>query len=471
MKPLWFLAVPAALCCALRVNAGETLAGAAAVKITPPLGTPMAGYYHERPATGVHDDLFVKAIVIESGGTTAALVGLDLLTTTRTGVEEARRQIERATGIPAAHVMISATHAHTGPVLGGRDERGWFFGSENKLACEYTDGLPAKIAEAVKAAHAARRPVAVLAGEGREDAIAFNRRYEMTDGTVGWNPGKLNPKIVKPVGPIDPALPVVYFEAPKRVPVAVYVNYTVHLDNVGGAEISADVPYTVSKLLAEVKGPDLVTLYTNGACGDVNHIDVTTAEPQKGHENAARMGTILAGDVLRMLPKLTPLQATDMRCRSEMVDLDLPELAAGDVEKAQAVIAQVREKGGRNVKFMEQVEAFKIADVAARNGKPLAVEVQVIALGDEVAWVSLPGEIFVELGLAIKNASPFRHTIIAELANGSIGYIPTSRAWPQGNYEVISARCARGSGERLVKTATRLLKDLAKEHRRAVEGK
>ncbi|MCY3023539.1 MAG: hypothetical protein NTW87_31550, partial [Planctomycetota bacterium] len=182
------LLLAAGLCAALRATGGETLAGAGAVKITPPPGTPMAGYYHERPATGVHDELYAKAIVLESDGVTAALVSLDLLSTTRWVVEEARQQIERACGIPGAHVMISATHAHTGPVLSGRDERDWFFGSDNKLAREFTDGLPAKIAEAVKQAHAARQSVTVLAGEGREDSIAFNRRYRMKDGTVGWNP-------------------------------------------------------------------------------------------------------------------------------------------------------------------------------------------------------------------------------------------------------------------------------------------
>jgi neutral ceramidase len=90
--------------------------------------------------------------------------------------------------------------------------------------------------------------------------------------------------------------------------------------------------------------------------------------------------------------------------------------------------------------------------------------VQVIALGNEVAWVSLPGEIFTELGLAIKQDSPFPHTIIAELANGSIGYIPSRRAYEQGNYEVVSARCAQGSGERLVDAAVKMLKELHAEN-------
>src|SRR5207249_6801136 len=108
----------------------------------------------------------------------------------------------------------------------------------------------------------------------------------------------------------------------------------------------------------------------------------------------------------------------------------------------------------------ESVFAYKVLDVQAREGKPLEVEVQVVALGTDIAWVALPGEIFVELGLAIKNNSPFKHTIIAELANGSVGYVPTRRAYAQGNYEVVSARCAEGSGELLVAAALRLLREL-----------
>ncbi len=112
---------------------------------------------------------------------------------------------------------------------------------------------------------------------------------------------------------------------------------------------------------------------------------------------------------------------------------------------------------------MELVKAYKVLDVAAREGKPLEVEVQVIALGRELAWVSLPGEIFVELGLSIKAASPFKQTHIAELANGSIGYIPNRSAYAEGNYEVVSARCEEGSGELLVAAAIRLLNQLHRD--------
>ena len=96
--------------------------------------------------------------------------------------------------------------------------------------------------------------------------------------------------------------------------------------------------------------------------------------------------------------------------------------------------------------------------MTARLGKPLAVEVQVITLGDDLAWVSLPGEIFVELGLSIQHGSPFPQTMVHTLANGSIGYVPTKRAYSEGNYEVISARCAEGGGELLVAAALKQLR-------------
>ena len=107
--------------------------------------------------------------------------------------------------------------------------------------------------------------------------------------------------------------------------------------------------------------------------------------------------------------------------------------------------------------FYDLVRAFKIKDVAEREGKPLEAEVQVIALGDEVAWVGLPGEIFAELGMMIKVASPFRFTSVSGLTNGSVGYVPNRKAYPEGAYEVVSARCGPSSGALLVDAATRLL--------------
>jgi hypothetical protein len=440
------------------VCAAGLRAGVASVVINPAMGTPMAGYYSPRAAAGVHDDLHAKAIVLEKDGVKAAMVSCDLLTLPRSIVVEARRIIESTAKIPADHVMISATHTHTGPTLPMGSARDPSEGGEAQRVDQYAATLPELIARAVKAADAALAPVAVFIGHGREEHLSFNRRYFMRDGTVGWNPGKLNSNIVKPAGPIDPDVPAVYFQSPDGRPIATYVNFAMHLDTVGGTNLSADYPGALAELLGRIKGPQMLTIFTTGTCGDINHVDVSTRDAQHGPEEAARIGTVLAGEVLKTYARLTPVEPPGaIRVRSEIVKLPLADISGEDIDAARKTAV----KFGKDApKFLERVNAYKVIDVAARQGKPLEVEVQVIALGDEVAWVSLPGEIFVELGLAIKERSPFKHTIIAELANGSIGYIPTKRAYAEGNYEPVSARCAAGSGEMLVETAVRLLKEI-----------
>jgi hypothetical protein len=456
---LVFLVVATAI--AIPASAGELRVGAASTNITPPPAIPMAGYYAERGASGVHDDLFAKTIVLNSQGAFAALVAIDLITTPPDLVEEARREIERAAGIPAANVMISATHSHTGPVLDTKSP----FGGKSQLVARYRAELPGKIADAVRQAKTRMVAAKLSAARGREGSIAFNRRYHMKDGTVGWNPGKRNPAILKPAGTIDPDVPFVFFASSDGKSLATYVNYAVHLDNIGAPLISADMPATLSRCLADFKGPEMLTLFTAGCCGDVNHIDVNWSENQSGFGNAARMGTILAAEVLRNWPGLRPVEFDAIRVKSTLVSLAPAELKEHDIDDARATIARVEVSQSKRPSFLEMVQAYKVRDVAARNGRPYEVEVQVIALGNEIAWVSLPGEIFTELGLAIKQDSPFPFTIIAELANGSIGYIPSRRAYAQGNYEVISARCAEGSGERLVDAAVKMLNELHRERR------
>jgi neutral ceramidase len=438
--------------------AAELKVGAARVQITPPPGVPLAGYYHERGADGVHDDLFSRAIVLERDGVKAALVSLDLISTRRKFVEQARALIEQQTGIPGAHVMISATHAHTGPILPDTSARDAGVGEGGAVAKSYLEALPGLIAQSVRLAHGQLQPAAASSFIGHEPSLTFNRRFHMKDGSVGWNPGKLNPDIIQPAGPIDPAVPVVFFETPRQQPIATYVNYAVHLDNVGGRQISADFPHTLTESLAKVLGPDHVTLWTAGTCGDLNHINVNWARPQKGQETAARMGFVLAGEVLRNWPNLQPAGDGPLRIRSTMVSLPLAPIDDAEVVAAGLTVRTVRDSdpGG----FMKLVKAYQVLDIYARQGKPLEVEVQAITLGDDLAWVSLPGEVFVQLGLDLKLDSPFKQTMIAELANGSIGYIPNRRAYPQGNYEVISARCAEGSGEMLVQAAVAMLKEI-----------
>ena len=128
----------------------------------------------------------------------------------------------------------------------------------------------------------------------------------------------------------------------------------------------------------------------------------------------------------------------------------------------QREVARAREItsmfGERNAApFMDMVEAFKIVDVFERNGKPIEAEVQIFTLGEDFAIVSWPGEVFVELGLYLKERSPYPYTMVIELANGSEDYIPDRKAFLEGNYEPVSARCAPGSGEILVSNTVKEL--------------
>ena len=440
---------------ATALTAAEFRAGAAQVDITPPPGAPMAGYYHNRAAAGVHDPLQAKAIVVEKDGVTAALVACDLASLPRPIAEDARRRISESLRIPPTHVTISATHTHTGPVILSGPHRYNLEGEMKRIGIEYTESLGKKIAEAVRLAHAQLRPARVLAAQGREDSLTFNRRFHMRDGRIAWNPAKLDPAIDRPAGPIDGRVPVVYFEGTDGKPIAIYVNYALHLDTVGGQEYSADYPYTLSQTLSAAKGKDLVTVFTIGCAGNLNHRDVSTKDPQKGHGEAARIGAVLAGEVLKTLKRATPVEIDAIRASTETLELPLPRIDPKDVDWARKTAATFDKPNA--APFIDLVKAFQVIDTAERKGKPMDAEVQVIAIGKALGFVSLPGEIFVEHGLAIRNGSPFPNTIIAELANGSVGYVPDRKAFAQGAYEVVSARTAEGSGEMMVESAVRQL--------------
>lgn len=423
------------------VSAQPLLAGAAEIRITPPGPQPLAGYFRPRLSTGVHDDLHAKALVLDDGETRLAMVACDLIWIPAGVVAQARRLIQAQTGIPPGRVLISATHTHTAPEVTG----------------QYAEWLPGRIAESVAAAVRHLRPARIAAAAGTEPSLVFNRRFFMTDGTVGWNPGKRNPRIVAPAGPVDPRVSVVTLDAEDGAPIATLVNYALHLDTVGGTEISADYPYTLSRLVSCARGGGL-TIFSLGCAGNVNHYDVSDPRPQKGHSEASRIGTVLAGQVIRTLPSLAP--ATRPRLRTATTILSLDPVPHTPEELAWSRTIAERWEKGEKLPFLDIVKARRILDLEARGRAACQAEVMVAAAGGGIAWVGLPGEIFVELGLDIQRASPFPHTVVVSLSNGSLGYFPNRKAWKEGNYEVVTARCAESSGERLVEAALRLLEEV-----------
>jgi len=419
--------------------------GVAEVDITPPLGAPMAGYYSNREATGTHDPLHAKAIVIEQGGVKVAMVACDLVSLPRDLSEEARKIVGEKIGLAPDHIMITSTHSHTTPVILTNPSRYNLEGRAKSIAETYTKELPAKIAEAIVQANAGLNVVQMRAGIGEEKTLGFNRRSFMKDGTVGWNPGKLNPKIARPAGPVDTGLPVLFFETPgEEKPLAAYVNFGLHQDTTGGLMFSADFSYTLGKILKLAEGDDFFTLFTIGAAGNVNHIDNSRKQPQSGFNEAARIGSILAGDVLKTIQNAPVVP----------------------VERAKRIQASFGKPDA--APFLQLVEAGRILELNARQGKPLDAEVQVFTFGDQVAIVGFPGEMFAEFGLNLKEDSPFPITIVAELANGAYTYIPNRVAYEEGNYEPTSSRLPAGGGEMLMDSAFEQLLTLAL---RSADGK
>jgi hypothetical protein len=447
----------------MRLAAAELQAGVAVVDITPPTGYRMAGYFNERLNTGTHDPLQAKALVLREGDEQAVLVFCDLVAIPRDVSSRARKRAAKKTGIPEANILIAATHSHTGPLYAGA-MRQYFHdravaakGTDPHEKIDYPAVLAEKIAEAVENAHKSARPVALSAGVARQEGLSSNRRFLMKDGTVQFNPGKLNPNIVHPVGTIDPDVGLLRLRAGEK-DLGLLTIFALHLDTVGGTEYSADYPFYLERKLRPVLGADGVSLFGAGTCGDINHIDVSKKDPQSGQMEAGRIGTTLGDTVSEALPKLKPLRSPRLAVRQAIVQVPLQKYGAEAIARARKDLAKV---GSRELPFLKQVEAYKIVSLQMQPRDSLPMEVQVLRLSDDAAIVGLPGEIFVDLGLAIKKASPFPITFVIELCNDAPGYVPTIKAFKEGSYETVNSCIQPGGGEKLVETATRLLKELS----------
>ena len=176
-------------------------AGFARVDITPPLGTPIVGYFEERRAKGVLDGLEANAVAISDGGNAAVLVAADLL-----GIEgvafgaSLRKRIAASAGVDADAVYVHCTHTHTGPGAGKADRgRTKIFDGTDF----YNELLASRLADAARLAVEDLAPAALAVGRGEAKRISFLRRYRMKDGSIRTNPGVGNPGIAEPLGSLD----------------------------------------------------------------------------------------------------------------------------------------------------------------------------------------------------------------------------------------------------------------------------
>jgi|SRR5579872_4034408 len=444
--------------------AADFQAGAAAVDITAPKGYRMSGYFNERLNTGTHDPLEAKALVFRQSDHQAALVFCDLIGMSLEVSSRAREQAAEKTGIPAANILIHGTHSHTGPLYDGALRKHFHDlaveknGKDPYEEVDYPAFLVQRIVEVIAQAHAGLQPVRMLSGIARQRGLSFNRRFHMKDGSVQFNPGKLNANIVRPAGPVDPDVGIVLMKsADGKQNRAALTVFALHLDTVGGTEYSADYPFYLERTLRQRLGNEFISMFGNGTCGDINHVDVTNNLPQKGHEEAARIGTELAATVGTALPALEPVATPKLAAKSATVNVPMQRYSPEEIAQAKRDMFKV---GTAQLSFLDQVRATKIMNIQLRPAGALPLEVQAFRLGDDLAIVGLPGEVFVDLGLAIKRGSPFASTLVIELCNDTPAYIPTERAFAEGSYETVNSLVEPGGGEAMVAAALALLKEL-----------
>lgn len=420
--------------------------------ITPPPGVQLAGYFHERKAESVRDDLYARAVVIENGEARLALVSCDLIAMTEEVSKGAKGLIETETGIPAGNVLICATHTHTGPELRAdgavaRDET-------------WTAALPRHIADAVVHANATKVPATLRVGAVEVTGYSFNRLFRLDDGSEVFGQSGNGKAVLGPAGPIDPALQTLSAVDAEGHLIALLVNFAMHPDVIGGGTanfLSADWPGLLGDTISAVYGKDVVTLLLQGTCGDINHrTHEPTALPTGGPAKAAQLGRALAGAAIVALERAEPM--SDGRLAAVTETLAIPYYTRDAVFFAELEAIEKKEKPSS----FEQ-SLLRRGKAWPYDGQTAAVPVQALRIG-EVGLVAFPAEIFVRIGLEVKHWSAAPRTFVVELANARVSsYVPDPSQAERGAYgakPILSRWLDATAGRTMADAAIRLLRQL-----------
>ena len=426
-----------------RVGFGET-------DITPPDGLYMCGSLDPRKNEGMTDPLQSHAMVVESGGARIAIVGVDLIGLPKALADEIIAEAAGRTGIPADAFMIACSHTHSGPYTA----EGLY--SSQVTDAEYLSSLPDRIAASVEQAAGRVEPATMHIGRALVHHGLHNRRVICPDGKVlnTWMPAALNdldviPQVLGTAGPVDPELWVVRFDRLDGSTLGVFYNFSLHTNSKGGLTWSADYPCVVAELMREEYGSEVISVYTPGACADIN----VTLGGAHWRESATYFAEQAVDAARRAIPVEGPIPVSAIRREITVPrrdPADQPPEAIGRLNWGGA--------GGRADVFDRQ------AELVAAMPEQLTVVISAARIGP-FAIASNPGELFVEHGLSIKRRSPFRHTVVSELTNDLIMYQPTREAFAQQGYETLVGpnRVAMEGIERIVDTAVELVEELWNE--------
>ncbi len=420
-------------------------AGAATSVITPRLGTSVNGYFNDRTAHFVHDELHARCLVLDSGETRLAIVVCDSCMIPREVMDAAKRRVEERTGLSPSHILISATHTHTAPTCAN------LFQSEPDR--DYQLFLTERIADAIVQAIHNLAPAKIGWGSGTEPNQVFNRRWKMKPGTslpnpfggqdlVKMNPPVESPDLVEPAGPTDPEIAVISVLSAEGRPIALLANYSLHyVGSDRDDEISADYYGAFAERVQQLLGadrldPPFVAILSNGTSGDINNISFRKKRgPMKPYEQIQVVADAVASQASKACLAMQYHDWVPLGIKQTEIKLGVRLPSPEEITRAEKIVADA---GTRGLHTPEQVYARETV-LMKSYPKEKSLIIQAIRIGD-VGIAAIPCEVFVEVGLAIKRQSPFPQSFTIELANGCNGYLPTPAQHKLGGYETWRAR-------------------------------
>jgi hypothetical protein len=416
-------------------------AGFARLDMTPPLGTPLAGYYSQRLAQGVLDPLSINALALSDGEHTAVMLTVDVLGIRRSYTDEIRAMIAQRTGLPVAHIMVAGLHQHTSMRIADAWER------SAVTDREYLDVLYRKLCDAAQMAIADLSDATVTYAERETpEQIAFIRRYRMKDGSVRTNPGvKYRDDTVGTVGEADNTVRLVKFLRGEGKKDIALVNFSTHPDTIGGKMISADWPGFVRRFTEQAQ-PDTHCICLNGAQGDSNHVDPWREEAQSGYFRAEHMGRVIAdtaqtvwdnGEAIADAPLFSNVKYVYNRTNTNGIEY-YDECAALYYGQWNGEKVASRTPHGYDLGECERIVKLRERGMIFQ-----CVPVNVLGFG-RLAIVGFGGEPFMHYAQLARESAPDKHVVCACCANGYEDYLPTDSAFDEGGYEATSTPFTKG---------------------------
>ncbi len=440
--------------------------------ITPDIGMERPGGYGKSFHKKLHDPCKVRAAVFDDGKQRVAIVSVDALIVRRVLVESARKRIHEKSGIPAAAILIHATHSHssgpTGMVYPGEydhaseDVQQLAYQQSSNADLEYCQQVENQIVDSVLAADSSRTECRYSVGSGREDQVSFNRRFFMANGITQTHPRPGNPGILGAAGPIDPEVGVIGVWDSDDQLAGCIVNFSCHA-TANPPGISANYIYYVEQVIRGTFGKQCIVVFLAGASGDVTQVENVTPLARRDAEESSRfVGGRVGAEAVKVL--LTQPRSDSAAVAYQSKTLKIPRRVPHPqrVARCREVVSKEPADVGRTVwTFAKEIVMLD----AKLTTEPIAdVEIQAIQVGPAV-FLTDPAEFFCQLGLDIKAGSPFPFTFPVSLANGCVGYVPTEEAFGRrgGGYETRLTSYSNlviTAGTQMVQTAIEIAKTM-----------